>query len=908
MFRKYLSNRTFLLTSAISIISVITFLIISGCGGAGGGGGSSSGSSVEIISTQTMGPSEGGDMTASLSVDNSLFPVTVNLSIPAGALASTIDITIGQVNNPPEDSNSDSNGIYIDFGPDTLSFSTPITVTISYNEADFPPGFDESKLKFYTFNSDTSKWEAVPTQTLYMAENIIVAELSHFSYYTTMVKKYNLNVSISPEGAGAVTPSAGSYAEGDTVILTAVAANEYEFSQWQGDANGSTNPKSITMDGDKNITAFFIQPDVPYYPLNITVTPNGWGQVNLNPAGGLYAEGTEVTLTGVGNGDYIFRTWLGSDLPTAANPSSLTMDSTKNVTAEFVLGRDLTTSVSPNDTGTVSPSSGTFPEGNSIYIKAFPNQGYVFYRWHGDVTQGQIYENPGNASGEGDLSVIAEFATPRTLTVIVSPNGSGTVALNPAGGSYAPNVEVDLDPTATNGWVFDQWAGDLSGSNDPHNNLVMNTSKTVYAVFVPQTYTLNRSQTGSGTTTVSPNLNDYPAGTVVQLSAVANSGNVFVNWNDDNNNLTNNLTLVMDSNKSYTAHFDTAWNDGGYISSGEGQYPKLRVDGSSNPYIAYADMAASNKIVVKKYNGSSWQTLGSVVDDSSIGGPEKFDLQFHGDVPFVAYPDSSNSGKIAIKKWNGSTWEKFVSPNCPFTSPVSFTMDIYDNEGTAVPYIAVIDSDSVGVYGVSGNAWIYKKINNPGLPVAYGRGLPVIKVSEKTHHTYGTFPYLILGFQNYGSGYVYSYDYNDHPLLGGWQSMQRHFNTNYTWNYEFNFETIGSGSYYFWRGSGMIIGAARNGSNLSGTLDGLKGLSLSLCSDSSSKPYICFYDFKSEYASTKPVRVLYYDGNAWKHLSSVNSGTKDNRDTSIIVIDGTAYVAFSEIGTGKIKVVSYSVE
>ena len=49
----------------------------------------------------------------------------------------------------------------------------------------------------------------------------------------------------------------GTYHYNDVVQLTAVPAPGWGFSAWSGDLGGSTNPTSITIDGDKLVTATF---------------------------------------------------------------------------------------------------------------------------------------------------------------------------------------------------------------------------------------------------------------------------------------------------------------------------------------------------------------------------------------------------------------------------------------------------------------------------------------------------------------------------------------------------------------------------------------------------------------------------------------------------------------------------
>lgn len=60
------------------------------------------------------------------------------------------------------------------------------------------------------------------------------------------------------QGAGSVSPSSGNYASGANVSLTATPSTGYTFSYWSGDASGSSNPLSVTMNANKNITAVFV--------------------------------------------------------------------------------------------------------------------------------------------------------------------------------------------------------------------------------------------------------------------------------------------------------------------------------------------------------------------------------------------------------------------------------------------------------------------------------------------------------------------------------------------------------------------------------------------------------------------------------------------------------------------------
>ena len=71
-------------------------------------------------------------------------------------------------------------------------------------------------------------------------------------------------------------------------------------------------------------------------PKNLVVSVVGEGSVIVSPEGTSFQNLSEVTLTAVGTPDFAFSNWSG-DASGNTNPLIITMDSDKNITANFVL-------------------------------------------------------------------------------------------------------------------------------------------------------------------------------------------------------------------------------------------------------------------------------------------------------------------------------------------------------------------------------------------------------------------------------------------------------------------------------------------------------------------------------------------------------------------------------------------
>ena len=109
------------------------------------------------------------------------------------------------------------------------------------------------------------------------------------------------------EGQGEISPSSGTFPDGDEITITALPASGWSFDHWGGHITGSENTITLTMNSDKTIYAYFISGTTPTptpKPTPIVQCPE-WGTAPIVasdaavPYGNyIYAVGTDVGLSG----------------------------------------------------------------------------------------------------------------------------------------------------------------------------------------------------------------------------------------------------------------------------------------------------------------------------------------------------------------------------------------------------------------------------------------------------------------------------------------------------------------------------------------------------------------------------------------------------------------------------------
>jgi uncharacterized repeat protein (TIGR02543 family) len=352
-------------------------------------------------------------------------------------------------------------------------------------------------------------------------------------------------LTLTTVGQGKVTqhPAEGPYPNGTLVELTALADPGWTFATWSGDVTGSTNPEVLTMDEDKMVTATFT-PD----EYTVTVTTIGSGTIITSPDQTTYHYGDVLTLTAVAEPGWRFIEWTG-DVIGSANPASITIMGDTAVTATFTDDYVLTITSVGGGAVTQDPDQAYYTDGTVITLTAEADPGWTFTGWSGDVTDSG---NPASLTMDGDKTVTATF-TPEKYTLTVHTVGSGSINADPHHPTYHYGDLVTLTAMSDPGWSFAGWSGDYSGTDNPRVVTIYGDTS-VTATFI-DTSALTVNIEGSGSVDVDPDQLVYPAGTVVELMAVAEPGWSFVGWSGDLSGSVNPVSLALDTDTTVTATF-----------------------------------------------------------------------------------------------------------------------------------------------------------------------------------------------------------------------------------------------------------------------------------------------------------------------------------------------------------------
>ncbi len=141
----------------------------------------------------------------------------------------------------------------------------------------------------------------------------------------------SLKVNNSSMGNVTASPIKIIYNSGDTVVISAVANPNYQFTAWSGDLVSTKRTDTIIMNANKTITANFAPIT---YTLTLSSNNPTYGTANALPNQTTFNAGDTVIITANPNAGYQFVSWSG-DLVSTKIIDTIVMTGNKSIQAEF---------------------------------------------------------------------------------------------------------------------------------------------------------------------------------------------------------------------------------------------------------------------------------------------------------------------------------------------------------------------------------------------------------------------------------------------------------------------------------------------------------------------------------------------------------------------------------------------
>lgn len=293
---------------------------------------------------------------------------------------------------------------------------------------------------------------------------------------------------------------------------------------------------------DYYVIIYAINDDLSYYTLTATANPTAGGSVTMNPAGGTYIEGSSVQLTATANTGYNFTQW--SDGVTT-NTRTVTVNADASYEAQFALQQfTVTTNVTPAEGGSVT-GGGPYNYGSTATLVATPNAGYEFVEWNDHNTSSTRI-----VTVTEDVTYTATFQLQsHAVTVNVDDPSHGTVS---GGGSYIHGTDATVQAYPAEDYHFLRWSDETT--TNPYT-FTVTEPKSLIAYFEMDeityyTVTVVSANNAMGTVSGTGSVRE---GRTTQISATANTGYHFTQWQDGNTD--NPRTITVNDNVTYTASF-----------------------------------------------------------------------------------------------------------------------------------------------------------------------------------------------------------------------------------------------------------------------------------------------------------------------------------------------------------------
>ena len=290
---------------------------------------------------------------------------------------------------------------------------------------------------------------------------------------------FTVRGTVSPTGAGTVN-GGGSYRPGQTVELEAAPNSGWRFDHWEDDAENTEAERSVTVQGDVNLTAVFTRIQSSYQ-CYLGVNNEDYGRVEPDTGYVTYDHGEEAEIEAVPFRGYEFVRWSDGRtenprIIVAVKQIELTAIFHSVETEEFWM-EERRCSIQGNGT--------ELHYGDEIEVTVVPDNGFHFVGWSDDMTNtNPVRRFLFTEDFDWDIYPVCESDQTYTLDVYADPEEGGTVTVSPMKEEYHMDERVELIATPNEGWRFAGWHSRFWSDNSRESSVDIYRDTTIEARFV----------------------------------------------------------------------------------------------------------------------------------------------------------------------------------------------------------------------------------------------------------------------------------------------------------------------------------------------------------------------------------------------------------------------------------------
>jgi|LauGreDrversion4_2_1035121.scaffolds.fasta_scaffold46504_1 hypothetical protein len=355
--------------------------------------------------------------------------------------------------------------------------------------------------------------------------------------------------------------------------------------------------------------------------------------------------------------------------------------------------------ISPSNNKTDAP---TYPTFRIKFSEAVTNVNDATISLHQGSPSGTLIPiNPPLAEGDNSYSFTTKWATKltnETSYYLVLNNG----IIDKFGNSLTP---INFSFTTETYWISVGNPG-FTDSQISWPNLLLGIDNTPYITYAegkmndPQRVSVLKydgvNWVPLGNQFVSAGKAAWP-----KLASAAD-GTIYLSYTDMSNGY---KATVMKFNGS-------TWETLGTATSGMAGTPRIAIGSNGIPYLAY--VAESGLVTVMKYNGTKWENIGTLGKSGRV--PDHYSIKLelsYDNIPYVAYIDGTNANQATVMKYNsGTTWSKVGTGSISTASINDLSLALLNDKSTTTPYIAYEDGSKANVKKFDGTNWIQVSKND----------------------------------------------------------------------------------------------------------------------------------------------------------------------------------------------------